>query len=179
MSQISFLGYTSTPEKKKIRSFLSNITIPPTVKQVERLTCFTQCLRTFIPKLTAKLLPFYKLLRRDVKFRIEKGQLDNFETIQNDLLKAATTTLRLAKPNQNYVIIFDAIHHSISFVLMIGDYLEKPNDKETKTYAPASFGGSMNRNAKCHFVVRSFQLCILHWTLSHFSFWDADDQSFS
>ena len=113
MSQISFLGNTITsegitPETKKVEKFLDKVKIPQTVKQVKRLIGFTQFFRNFIPKLNKKLLPFYKLLRKDVDFKVQDDHIDNFKQIKTDLLKATTTTLRVAKPNQQYVILCDA-----------------------------------------------------------------------
>ena len=105
MWQISFLGNTITsegitPGTKKIEKFLDKNKIPQTVKQVERLFSFTLFFRNFIPKLNEKLLPFYKLLQKDVDFRVQDDHIENFKQIKTDLSKATTTTLRLAKPNQ-------------------------------------------------------------------------------
>ena len=102
------------------------------MKQVKRLIGFTQFFRSFIPKLNEKLLPFYKLLRKDADFTFTDEHFENFRQIKNDLLKATTTTLRLAKPNQQYVILCDASYHCSGFVLMIEDYLDNSQGGKQK-----------------------------------------------
>ena len=68
--KIDYLGSKITPkgispESAKIEKFLTQITMPNTVKQVKRLTGFVQFFRNFIPNLGQTLLPFYKLLRKE------------------------------------------------------------------------------------------------------------------
>ena len=70
-------------------------------------------------------MPWYKLLRKDVEFILQDEHLQSFDNIKKDLLKATETTLRLAKPGQQYVILCDASYYSSGFVLMIEDYLEQ------------------------------------------------------
>ena len=120
MSETFFLGNTITsegitPETKKIEKFLDKVKIPQTVKQVKRLIGFTLFFRNFIPNLNEKLLPFYKLLRKDVDFRVRDDHIENLEQIKTDLLKAATTILRLAK--QINITLFFAMLATIVVVL--------------------------------------------------------------
>ena len=130
MPSINFLGNTITskglqPEKQKIQKFLNTIKLPTTVKQVKRLVGFTFFFRSFLPNLAQNLMPWYKLLRKDVEFILQDEHLQSFDNIKKDLLKATETTLRLAKLGQQYVILCDASYYSSGFVLMIEDYLEQ------------------------------------------------------
>ena len=144
MPSINFLGNTITskglkPEKGKIEKFLNTIKVPTTVKQVKRLVGFTLFFRSFFPHLAQNLMPWYKLLRKNVEFILEDEHLKCFENIKKDLLKATETTLRLAKPGQQYVILCDASYYSSGFVLMVEDYLEQKDGKKKQTYAPVSY----------------------------------------
>ena len=70
--KVTFLGKIITPagiqpESERIKKFLSKLTMPKTVKQVKRLIGILQFWRDFIPNLGEKLLPFYKLLRKNVE----------------------------------------------------------------------------------------------------------------
>ena len=137
MPSINFLGNTITPkglqpEKEKIQEFLNTIKFPTTVKQVKRLVGFTLFFRSFLPNLAQKLMPWYKLLKKDVKFILKDEHLESFDNIRKDLLKATETTLSLAKPGQQYVILCDASYYSSGFVLRIEDYLEQKDKRKNK-----------------------------------------------
>ena len=73
----SFLGNSITsqgitPNVVKVEKFLETLKMPPkNVKQVKRLIGFLQFFRLFLPNLSVKLCPFYKLLRNDVPFVIK------------------------------------------------------------------------------------------------------------
>ena len=97
--------------------------------------------RTFSPNLAQKLMPRYKLLRKDADFSPSHDHSKSFETIKKDLLQA--TTLRVAKPGQQYVILSDASFYNSGLVLMIEDYLEHKDGTKKHAYAPVSFGSQL------------------------------------
>ena len=91
-TKIDYLGSTITPkgispETAKIEKFLGQIRMPNTVKQVKRLIGFVH-----------KLLPFYKLLRKENLFKITNDHHESFNTLKPDLTRATDLRLRLAKP---------------------------------------------------------------------------------
>ena len=88
-------------------------------------------------------MPWYKLLRKDVQFELQDDHLKGFDTIKSDLLQATKTTLRLAKPGQQYVLLCDASYYSCGFDLMIDDYLVEKEAKTKQTYTPVSFGSQL------------------------------------
>ena len=126
-----------TPEEAKISAFLSKIKMPRTKKQVKRLIGFVQFFRNYMPSLGEKLIPFYKLLKKQIDFEITEDHHKNLETLKADLIQATTLTLRLPKPGLQYVILCDASYHGTGFVLMVEDYVK---NEEIKTYASVSFG---------------------------------------
>ena len=92
-----------------------------TVKHVKRLIGFVQFLRNFIRYLGQKLLPFYKLLRKENVFTITNDHHESFKTLKADLTRATDLTLRLAKHGLQIVILCDASFDGTGFVLMIED----------------------------------------------------------
>ena len=100
------------------------------MKQVKRLIGFTIFFRSIPPNLVQNLMPWYKLLRKDVEFILQDEQLISFDNIKKDLLKTTETTLRLAKPGQQYIVLFDGSCYGSGFVLMIEDYLEQKDGKK-------------------------------------------------
>ena len=173
-TKINYLGSTITPkgispESEKIRKFLDQIRMPTTVKQVKRLIGFVQFFRNFMPNLGDKLLPFYRLLRKDTTFTITNDHHESLETLKSDLSRATNLTLRLAKPGLQYVILCDASYHGTGFVLMIEDYLQDQNGKEKKTYAPVSFGSRLFTATQLKFSVYFKEFLALYFALDHFS----------
>ena len=87
ISSINFLGNTITPkglqpEKEKIQTFLNTIKLPTTVKQVKRLVGFTLSFRSFLPNLAQNLMPWCKLLKKDVEFILHDKPLEIFDNIK-------------------------------------------------------------------------------------------------
>ena len=147
-TKIDYLGSTITPkgispESAKMLKFLGQNRMPNTVKQVKRSIGFAQFFRIFNPNLGQKLLPFYKLLRKENVFTITNDHHESLNTLKADLTRATDLTLRLAKPGLQYVILYDASFHGTGFVLMIEDYLIHQKGKTKKTYAPVSFGSRL------------------------------------
>ena len=173
-TKIDYLGSTITPkgispEAEKINKFLDKIRMPETVKQVKRLIGFVQFFRSFMPNLGQKLLPFYKLLRKDVEFKTTKEHSEALDVLKTDLRNATNSTLRLAKPGLQYVLLCDASYHGTGFVLMIEDYLLDQHGKEKKVYAPVSFGSRLFGPTQLKFSVYYKEFLALYFALDHFA----------
>ena len=172
--KMKFLGNIVTPagvspEETKIQKFLRNIRMPQTAKQVKRLIGFVQFFRNYMPSLGDKLLPFYKLLKQDVEFRILDEHRKGLEVLKHDLLQATTITLRLPKPDLQYVILCDASCHGTGFVLMVEDYVNTENKSKTKTYAPVSFGSRLFNEPQLKFSIYYKEFLALYFALDHFA----------
>ena len=174
-SQIKFLGNVITtsgltPETEKIERFLKTLRMPVTIKQVKRLIGFFQFFRNFIPNLNGKLIPFYRLLRKNLDFIITEEHKTSLTLLRSDLRKATETTLRLAKPDKQYVILTDASYHQAGYVLMIEDYLQPSNDmKTTRTYAPVSFGSRLFNAAQAKLSIYCKEFLALYFALEQFA----------
>ena len=172
--KMKFLGNIVTPagvspEEVKIQKFLRNIRMPQTVKQVKRLIGFVQFFRNYMPSLGEKLLPFYRLLKKDADFRILPEHHKGLEVLKHDLLQATTITLRLPKPDLQYVILCDASYHGTGFVLMVEDYISTENKGKTKTYAPVSFGSRLFNEPQLKFSIYYKEFLALYFALDHFA----------
>ena len=157
-TKIDYLGNTMTPagitpESDKVKNFLDKIRMPDTVRLVKRLIGFVQCFRNFIPDLDEKLLPFYKLLRKDTDFIISNAHTEALEAWKMDLINATNLTLRLPKPGLQYVLFCDASYHSTGFVLMTEDYLVDQKGQHKKMYAPVSFCSRLFNDTQLNFSV--------------------------
>ena len=107
MTSNNFLGNTITPqglkpETEKIEKFLKTKKLPATVRQVKRLVGFVPFFRSFLPNLAQNLMPWYKLLRKNVEFELQHDHLKSLKTIKrlvtsnenNPTISETRTTLR-------------------------------------------------------------------------------------
>ena len=142
--EINFLGHTITgdgikPNKDKLEKFLSTVKLPKSVKQTRRLIGFHQYFQKIIPNLAEKLQPFFKLLRKESTFILTSEHHISLEKLKEDLEKACSLSLMMAKSNCQFVIMCDASFYAAGFVFLIEDY-SIPNNTTSKSYAPVAFG---------------------------------------
>ena len=91
-AKIDYLGNIITPkgmspESAKTENFLGQIRMPNTVKQVKLLIGFVHFFRSFIPNLAQKLLPFYKLFRKENVSTNTNDHHESFTTLKADLTR--------------------------------------------------------------------------------------------
>ena len=146
--EINFLGHTITgdgikPNKDKLEKFLKTVKPPKSVKQTGRLIGFLQYLQKFIPNLAEKLQPFFKLLRKESTFILTSEHHNSLEKLKDDLKNACSLSLKMAKPNCQFVILCDASFYAAGFVLLIEDYSMPNNTSSGKSYAPVAFGSHL------------------------------------
>ena len=122
-----------------------------------------------MPSLGEKLIPFYRLLRKDIAFQTNEEHQKSLEVLKHDLIQATEITLRLPKPGLQYVILCDASYHGTGFVLMVEDYVKTDNRGEMKTYAPVSFGSRLFNTAQLKFSIYYKEFLALYFALDHFS----------
>ena len=126
-ASIEVLGQTITseavqPTEEKLTNFLEKLQIPQTEKPFRRFIGFLQFYKPFIPRLSEKLLPFYKLLPKDHDIVIETVHREIFEVLKHELKPFCQMTLRLARVGCQYVILDDASYFAAGFFLMIEVY---------------------------------------------------------
>ena len=144
LREIQFLGNTITsegltPSTQNIKTFLKTFRTPRKPKQVKRMIGFFQFYKAFIPELAEKLLPFYRLLKKDTNFVIKEEHQVMLEKLTNDLGTACDLSLRLPKVDQQYVIMADASSYAARYLLMTEHYTTNEDNQELKVYAPVSF----------------------------------------
>lgn len=87
--EVVFLGYVISkagifPSKEMVQNVISSH-VPQNVKELQTMIGLLSYIQKFIPKLSDKLHPFYKLLRKDEKFVWSSSQQTAFEEIKKEL----------------------------------------------------------------------------------------------
>ena len=88
--------------------------------------------------------------------------------LKDDLVKATTLTLRMAKPGMQHVLICDASYHGAGFVLMIEDYVQGSKKGERKTYAQVAFVTKLFNEAELKSSIYYEEFLGLYFALDHF-----------
>ena len=145
VAEIKFLGWTISkhgigPQKDKIEAQLAIIKMPRNVKTAQRMIGFMQYYRTYIPWLSKKLLPFYKLTRPGARWKIGLEHYKALKQLKLDLQHATERVLRLPLAGKQFVLMTDASDWAAGYCLLIEDYTKDQEGKDTKTYAPVAFG---------------------------------------
>ena len=82
--EIDFLGRTITPQgvkpqKQNVQNFLEKTKFPKSKKALQRYLGFLNYYRNYVPRLSERLAPFYKMLKSDEKVLVSKELVQQFE----------------------------------------------------------------------------------------------------
>ena len=82
--QVEFLGRTIlpkeiSPQARKIQNFLDTLRLPKSKKALQRYLGFVNYYRNYIPRMTEKYNPFYKLLETEVPIEISSELKETFD----------------------------------------------------------------------------------------------------
>ena len=163
---------------EKVEKFLANIRMPKPIKQTRRLIGFVQYFQKFIPNLAIKLQPFFIILRKESEFLITDEHKTSLSTLKNDLAKACELSLKMAKPNCQFVIVSDASFYAAGFILLIEDYHEQSKNADEKSYAPVAFGSHLFSPAELKFSIYVKEFLSIKLTFESFEhyIWGASNK---
>ena len=142
VKQVDFLGRTITPDRvapqtDKVTDFLSKLRFPKPKKALQRYIGFLNCYRNYIPRLSERLSPFFKLLKETSKFYT--NLVEAFINL-NKLLENSCQ-LALKQPLKNkQLIVMSASFTAAGYAIMIEDDPNQKLQSKRKTYAPIAFG---------------------------------------
>ena len=91
-TEIDFLGRTITPQgvnpqKQNVHNFLEKTKFPKSKKALQRYLGSLHYYRNYVPRLSERLAPFYKMLKSDEKVLVSKELVQQFEEINKALDK--------------------------------------------------------------------------------------------
>ena len=112
-NEIHFLGRTISPEgvrpqHPRVRNFLEKTKLQNSKRTLRRYSGFLNYYRNYIPRLSEKLAPFFKLLKNDAKVMMTSDLLEYFTEIKKTLDRCCELALKLPLPNKQIVLMTDA-----------------------------------------------------------------------
>ena len=130
VKQVDFLGRTITPngvapQADKVTDFLSKLRFPKSKKALQRYIGFLNCSRNYIPRLSERLSPFFKLLKETSKFYVPTNLVE--VTNLNKLLEnSCQLALKQPLKNKQPIVMSDASFKTAGYAIMTED---DPNQK--------------------------------------------------
>ena len=144
VKQVDFLGRTITPEGvspqvDKVKGFSAKLTFPKSKKGLQCYIGFLNYYRNYIPRLSERLTPFFKLLKETNKLYISTELTSNFEQL-NNLLQSCQMALKQPLKDKQLIVMSDAIFTAAGCAIIIEDDPQQKLQSKRKTYAPKAFG---------------------------------------
>ena len=136
--QIDFLGRTIgpprvKPQRPRVQNFLEITIFPNSKKALQRYLGYLTYYRNYIPRLSEKLTPFFKLMTKDEKVLVTPDLLEKVTEINKALDRCCKLTLKQHLPNKQIALMTDAGFSAAGYAVLIGD---NPLEKFTYTRKP-------------------------------------------
>ena len=145
VKQVDFLGRTITPDgvapqADKVKDFLAKLRFPKSKKALQRYIGFLNYYRNYIPRLSERLSPFFKLLKETSKFYVPTNLVEEFTNLNKLLENSCQLALKQPLKNKQLIVMSDASFTAAGYAIMIEDDLNQKLQSRRKTYAPIAFG---------------------------------------
>ena len=163
VEQVDFLRRTITPngvapQADKVADFLSKLRFPKSRKALQRYIGFLNYYRNYIPLLSERLSPFFKLLKETSKFYVPTNLVEAFTNLDKLLEKSCQLTLKQPLKNKQLIVMSDASFTAAGYAILIEDDQNQKLQSKRKTYAPLAFGSKTfnPRQTKMSFYAKEF-----------------------
>ena len=145
VKQVDFLGRTITPDgvapqADKVKDFLAKLKFPKSKKALQRYIGFLNYYRNYIPRLSERLTPFFKLLRETSKFYVPTNLVEGFTNLNQLLENSCQLALKQPLKDKQLIVMSDASFTAAGYAIMIEDDPNQKLQSKRKTYAPIAFG---------------------------------------
>ena len=149
VKQVDFLGRTITPngvasQADKVTDFLSKFRLPKSKKALQRHIGFLSYYRNYIPRLSERLSPFFKLLKETSKFYVPTNLVEAFTNLNKLLENSCQLAFKQPLKNNQLIVMSDASFTAAGYAIMIEDDPNQKLQSKRKTYAPIAFGSKTN-----------------------------------
>ena len=145
VKQVDFLGRTTTPDgvapqADKVKDFLAKLKFPKSKKALQRYIGFLNYYRNYIPRLSERLTPFFKLLKETSKFYVPTNLVEDFTNLNQLLENSCQLALKQPLKDKQLIVMSDASFTAAGYAIMIEDDPNQKLQSKRKTYAPIAFG---------------------------------------
>ena len=101
---------------------------------------FLNYYRNYIPRLSEKLTPFFKLLTKDENVLVTPDLLEKFTEINKALDRCCELALKQPLPNKQIALLTDASFSAAGYAVLIEDDPLEKYTSTRKAFAPVAYG---------------------------------------
>ena len=130
----------SPRKQKKSKTFCLNSDFLKSKKALQRYIGFLNYYRNYIPRLSERLSPFFKLLKETSKFYVPTNLVEDFINLNKLLEISCQLALKQPLKDKQLIIMSDASFTAAGDAIMIEDDPIQKLQSKRKTYAPIAFG---------------------------------------
>ena len=176
--EIDFLGRTITPEgvrpqRPRVQNFLEKTKFPKSKKALQRYLGFLNYYRNYIPRLSEKLTPFFKLLKNDAKVMVTPDLLEQFTEINKALDRCCELALKQPLPNKQIALMTDASFSAAGYAVLIEDDPMEKYSSTRKAFAPVAYGSKTFSPAQLKMSIYAKEFLAIFFAFKEFGhiFW--------
>ena len=128
------------PQRQSVQNVLEKPKFPMSKMDLQRYLDFLNYHRNYVPRLSERLAPSYKMLKSDEKVQVLKELVQQFEEINRALDKCCDLALQQPIPNKQIALMTDASFGAAGYAVLIED---DPSQKFTsirKFYPSVTYG---------------------------------------
>ena len=112
VKQVDFLGRTITPndvapQADKATNFLSKLRFPKSKKTLQVYIGYLNYYRNYIPRLSERVSPFFKLLKETSKFYVPTNLVEAFTNLNKLLENSCQLALKQPLKNKQLIAMSD------------------------------------------------------------------------
>ena len=176
--EIDFLGRTITPEgvrpqRPRVQNFLEKTIFPKSKKALQRYLGFLNYYHNYIPRLSEKLTPFFKLLKNDAKVMVTPELLEQFTEINKALDRCCELALKQPLPNKQIALMTDASFSAAGYAVLIEDDPMEKYSSTRKAFAPVAYGSKTFSPAQLKMSIYAKEFLAIFFAFKEFGhiFW--------
>ena len=176
--ETDFLGRTITPngvrpQQPRVQNFLEKTKFLKSKKALQRYLGFLNYYRNYIPRLSEKLTPFFKMLTNDEKVLVTPDLLDKFTEINKALDRCCELALKQPLPNKQIALVTDASFTAAGYAILIEDDTLEKYTSTRKAYAPVAYGSKTFSPAQLKMSIYAKEFLAIFFAFKEFGhiFW--------
>ena len=176
--EIEFLGRIITPEgvrpqRPRVQNFLEKTKFPKSKKALQRYLGFLNYYRNYIPRLSEKLTPFFKLLKSDAKVMVTPDLLEQFTEINKALDRCCELAPKQPLPNKQIALMTDASFSAAGYAVLIEDDPMEKYSSMRKAFAPVAYGSKTFSPAQLKMSIYAKEFLAIFFAFKEFGhiFW--------
>ena len=142
-------------------------------KALQRYLGFLNYYRNYIPRLSEKLTPFFKLLKIDAKVMVTPELLEQFTDINKALDRCCELALKQPLPNKQIALMTDASFSAAGYAVLIEDDPMEKYSSTRKAFAPVAYGSKTFSPAQLKMSIYAKEFLAIFFAFKEFGhiFW--------